>query len=180
MTFPKGQTPPVDAFWSTSMYDAEKRLMVGNSLNRYKIGGADERGLVVAVRVAAVAQHDGRIGRAGRAQPRGDDARRVDGQFGVRGDEKVREARRRARRERAVDQRDQLGQAPAQLPLDRDTRRRVLPFSSAPEPCGFWQAWFSSGDMFIKNERPEKKCVSGNWKSYSQKRTERPAINMAV
>jgi len=41
MTFPKGQTPPVGAFWSTSMYDAKKRLMVENSLNRYKIGSAD-------------------------------------------------------------------------------------------------------------------------------------------
>ncbi len=42
MTFPKGQTPPVSAFWSTSMYDAKKRLMVANSINRYKIGSADD------------------------------------------------------------------------------------------------------------------------------------------
>jgi hypothetical protein len=41
MTFPKGQTPPVDAFWSASMYDAKKRLMVENSSNRYRIGSAD-------------------------------------------------------------------------------------------------------------------------------------------
>jgi hypothetical protein len=41
ITFPKGQTPPVGAFWSITMYDAQKRLMVENSLNRYKIGSAD-------------------------------------------------------------------------------------------------------------------------------------------
>jgi len=42
ITFPKGQTPPVGAFWSITMYDAEKRLMVENTLNRYKIGSADK------------------------------------------------------------------------------------------------------------------------------------------
>jgi hypothetical protein len=42
MTFPKGQTPPVGAFWSSTMYDAKKRLMVENSLNRYKIGSANK------------------------------------------------------------------------------------------------------------------------------------------
>ena len=41
MTFPKGKTPPVGAFWSTTMYDAKQRLMVENSINRYKIGSAD-------------------------------------------------------------------------------------------------------------------------------------------
>ena len=41
MRFEKGKTPPVGAFWSTSMYDADKRLMVANSKNRYKIGSAD-------------------------------------------------------------------------------------------------------------------------------------------
>jgi hypothetical protein len=41
MTFAKGQTPPVDAFWSTTMYDAKKRLLTENSINRYKIGSAD-------------------------------------------------------------------------------------------------------------------------------------------
>ncbi len=40
--FPKGKTPPADAFWSVTMYDAKKRLMVKNSLNRYKIGSADK------------------------------------------------------------------------------------------------------------------------------------------
>ena len=42
ITFPKGKTPPVDAFWSTTMYDAKERLMVENSINRYKIGSADK------------------------------------------------------------------------------------------------------------------------------------------
>jgi hypothetical protein len=42
ITFPKGKTPPVGAFWSTTMYDAKKRLLVKNSLNRYKIGSADK------------------------------------------------------------------------------------------------------------------------------------------
>ena len=41
LTFPKGKTPPVGAFWSTTMYDAKKRLMVENSIDRYKIGSAD-------------------------------------------------------------------------------------------------------------------------------------------
>ena len=41
LTFPKGKTPPVGAFWSTTMYDAKKRLMVENSINRYKISSAD-------------------------------------------------------------------------------------------------------------------------------------------
>jgi hypothetical protein len=42
ITFPKGKTPPVGAFWSVTMYDAKKRLMVANSINRYKIGSADD------------------------------------------------------------------------------------------------------------------------------------------
>jgi hypothetical protein len=41
LTFPKGATPPVGAFWSVTMYDAKKRLMVDNPINRYKIGSAD-------------------------------------------------------------------------------------------------------------------------------------------
>jgi hypothetical protein len=42
ITFPKGKTPPAGAFWSVTLYDAKKRLMVENSLNRYKIGSADK------------------------------------------------------------------------------------------------------------------------------------------
>jgi hypothetical protein len=40
--FPKGKTPLVGAFWSLTMYDTKKRLLVKNSLNRYKIGSADK------------------------------------------------------------------------------------------------------------------------------------------
>ena len=42
MTFPKDGLPPVGAFWSTSMYDQKKRLLVANSLNRYKISSIDK------------------------------------------------------------------------------------------------------------------------------------------
>lgn len=42
ITFPKGKMPPVGAFWSTTIYDAKKRLMVENPINRYKIGSADK------------------------------------------------------------------------------------------------------------------------------------------
>ena len=42
ITFAKGKTPPVGAFWSTTMYDAKNRLMVENPINRYKIGSADK------------------------------------------------------------------------------------------------------------------------------------------
>jgi hypothetical protein len=36
MTFPKGQLPPVDGFWSLTMYDAEY-FFVENKLNRYTL-----------------------------------------------------------------------------------------------------------------------------------------------
>lgn len=42
ITFPNGKTPPVGAFWSVTMYDAKKRLMVENTIDRYKIGSADD------------------------------------------------------------------------------------------------------------------------------------------
>ena len=38
LRFEAGQMPPVNAFWSTTMYDLEKRLMVANPINRYSIG----------------------------------------------------------------------------------------------------------------------------------------------
>lgn len=36
--FDKDKFPPVDAFWSTTMYDLKTRLMVANDLKRYSIG----------------------------------------------------------------------------------------------------------------------------------------------
>ena len=35
LTFDKGQQPPVNAFWSLTMYDAKTQLMIENDLNRY-------------------------------------------------------------------------------------------------------------------------------------------------
>jgi hypothetical protein len=37
LTFPKGQFPPVNAFWSVTMYDAQTQLLVENPINRYLI-----------------------------------------------------------------------------------------------------------------------------------------------
>ena len=37
LTFPKGQLPPVNAFWSVTMYDAKTQLLVENPINRYLI-----------------------------------------------------------------------------------------------------------------------------------------------
>ncbi|MGZ3478859.1 MAG: DUF1254 domain-containing protein, partial [Myxococcaceae bacterium] len=37
LTFPRGQLPPVKAFWSVTMYDAKKQLLVENPINRYLI-----------------------------------------------------------------------------------------------------------------------------------------------
>ena len=40
MRFPPGQTPPVNAFWSVTMYDPNGRL-VANSINRYALADRD-------------------------------------------------------------------------------------------------------------------------------------------
>jgi len=37
LTFPKGQLPPVHAFWSVTMYDAKTQLLIENPINRYLI-----------------------------------------------------------------------------------------------------------------------------------------------
>jgi hypothetical protein len=37
LTFPKGQLPPVNAFWSVTMYDAKTQLLIENPINRYLI-----------------------------------------------------------------------------------------------------------------------------------------------
>ncbi len=35
LTFPKGDLPPVKAFWSVTMYDAKTQLFIDNPLDRY-------------------------------------------------------------------------------------------------------------------------------------------------
>jgi hypothetical protein len=37
LTFPKGQLPPVNAFWSVTMYDGKSQLLIKNPINRYLI-----------------------------------------------------------------------------------------------------------------------------------------------
>jgi len=37
LTFPAGQFPPVNAFWSVTMYDGKTQLLIENPLNRYLI-----------------------------------------------------------------------------------------------------------------------------------------------
>ncbi|WP_337460008.1 DUF1214 domain-containing protein [Rhodovulum sp. PH10] len=37
LTFPKGRLPPVEAFWSVTMYDGKTQLLVENPIGRYLI-----------------------------------------------------------------------------------------------------------------------------------------------
>ena len=37
VTFPAGQYPPVEAFWSVTMYDGKTQLLIENPINRYLI-----------------------------------------------------------------------------------------------------------------------------------------------
>ena len=37
LTFPAGQLPPVNAFWSMTMYDGKSQLLIKNPINRYLI-----------------------------------------------------------------------------------------------------------------------------------------------
>ena len=37
LTFPPGQLPPVNAFWSVTMYDGKTQLLIDNPIGRYLI-----------------------------------------------------------------------------------------------------------------------------------------------
>ena len=37
LTFPAGQLPPVNAFWSVTMYDGKSQFLIENPINRYLI-----------------------------------------------------------------------------------------------------------------------------------------------
>ena len=37
MIFPAGQFPPVNAFWSVTIYDGKSQLLIKNPINRYLI-----------------------------------------------------------------------------------------------------------------------------------------------
>jgi len=37
LTFPAGELPPVNAFWSVTMYDGKTQLLIENPINRYLI-----------------------------------------------------------------------------------------------------------------------------------------------
>ena len=37
LTFPVGQLPPVNAFWSVTMYDGKTQLLIENPVNRYLV-----------------------------------------------------------------------------------------------------------------------------------------------
>ncbi len=37
LTFPAGKFPPVNAFWSATMYDGKSQLLIKNPINRYLI-----------------------------------------------------------------------------------------------------------------------------------------------
>jgi len=46
MTFKKGELPPVNAFWSLSMYDGKTKLFIHNSLDRYLLNSSNMEGYV--------------------------------------------------------------------------------------------------------------------------------------
>jgi hypothetical protein len=40
LTFPAGQLPPVNSFWSVTMYDGKSQLLIKNPINRYLLNSA--------------------------------------------------------------------------------------------------------------------------------------------
>ncbi|MCB0726505.1 MAG: DUF1254 domain-containing protein [Ignavibacteriae bacterium] len=46
LTFKKGQLPPVNAFWSITIYDGETQLLIDNPINRYLINSPMLSGLI--------------------------------------------------------------------------------------------------------------------------------------
>jgi hypothetical protein len=45
ITFPAGQLPPVNAFWSVTMYDGKSQLLIENPINRYLINSPMLQGM---------------------------------------------------------------------------------------------------------------------------------------
>jgi hypothetical protein len=45
LTFPAGQLPPVNSFWSVTMYDAKTQLLIENPINRYLINSPMLQGM---------------------------------------------------------------------------------------------------------------------------------------
>ncbi|MDM0001420.1 DUF1254 domain-containing protein [Variovorax sp. J22P240] len=45
LTFPAGQLPPVNAFWSVTMYDGKSQLLIKNPINRYLINAPMRQGM---------------------------------------------------------------------------------------------------------------------------------------
>jgi hypothetical protein len=46
LTFPRGQLPPVNAFWSVTMYDGKTQLLIENPINRYLINSPMVAGMM--------------------------------------------------------------------------------------------------------------------------------------
>ena len=55
--FPKGQLPPVQAFWSLTMYNA-RRFFVANPIDRYAIGDRDQLKFGADGSLTLYLQHD--------------------------------------------------------------------------------------------------------------------------
>src|SRR5262245_18423998 len=45
LTFPAGQLPPANAFWSVTMYDGKTQLLIDNPINRYLLNSPMLSGL---------------------------------------------------------------------------------------------------------------------------------------